>query len=208
MRRRISIILVPILCAHAVPIRAQSSPTEAVSVSTTLAQFDPLEEAGSIQINDVEILGQLGYDPSRSWEAGDPAHEALQLGDLNDLYTFEDLTVGDSLANAGRTPENTTLGEFPLAQQQTIGDLIQNNPELVNLSVSSVPAFESLLSGDFDQSLGQWHGFKDFFQPKPDCKQKNSKTECNAKHMRYCSAKPEVYARGKQHNIVRAGCDR
>jgi hypothetical protein len=102
----------------------------------TFDKLPAFSSGGSISIP-VNIIQQLGYDPSRTWSAGDRVADVSKIGDFAaaglakySLQALQGLT-GGSLAGF-------TLADFGLLKQQTVGDLVKAIPGLGNLAVQAV----------------------------------------------------------------------
>jgi len=100
------------------------------------------------------ITKQLGFDPSRSWKAGQKpasytmlsdADEAFGLGKLS-LQDIAKLQVSDSPMNGDSSPDALTLANFGVIKKQTISTLLKAIPQLGNLDVSEVSPIRDLLA--------------------------------------------------------------
>jgi hypothetical protein len=102
----------------------------------TFANLPAFSSGGSISIPG-NIIQQLGYDPSRTWSAGDRVPDVSKIGDFAaaglakySLQALQGLT-GGSLAGL-------SLADFGLLKQQTVGDLVKAIPGLGSLAVQTV----------------------------------------------------------------------
>ncbi|MGL5719609.1 MAG: hypothetical protein ACRCYP_02260, partial [Alphaproteobacteria bacterium] len=96
-------------------------------------------------LDDVNLIQQLGYNPSRAYSTGDNLGSVLKVGDL-DIFGIGRKTVGSFLG--GANPNNVSLGEFEAINGISVTDLATSIPNLKNLSVSSFPLLQSIISGN------------------------------------------------------------
>jgi len=110
----------------------------------TWGNLPPVQQPGYVSIPQ-NLISVFGYDPSRSWSAGQKTDSIVMLGDADDAFKMSDLTL-NSIAQITPTSEKLTLRDFGLMQWQTPKSLVKAIPELGNLSVNQVPPLEDLLS--------------------------------------------------------------
>jgi murein DD-endopeptidase MepM/ murein hydrolase activator NlpD len=92
-----------------------------------------------------DVNQMLGYDFSRTWQAGDRADTYLKLGDFqNSLYlqVFNLYTISQI---SGFDPSQVALSSLELASWQTIDDLVTAIPGLGNYQVKDVAPIAALL---------------------------------------------------------------
>ena len=58
----------------------------------TLEDFPPMQEGGGIG---TEFNSYAGYDLSREWEAGDSLVDILKLGDVEEGFAAQELSIGE-----------------------------------------------------------------------------------------------------------------
>lgn len=110
----------------------------------TFSIFPPVSESGGFSIPP-EVLEQLGYDPSLSWEAGQTIDEFLKLGNFQDAG-LQLLTLEEIAYSSGLDLSSISLADFEPLQRQTIEDLVLAVPELGELTVGDVqPIFDRLI---------------------------------------------------------------
>ncbi|PSB41592.1 hypothetical protein C7B80_30200 [Cyanosarcina cf. burmensis CCALA 770] len=137
-----------------VQITFSSIPTVLESGSINLGQL--VADAG-IDINN--IIEELGYDPSRSWDAGEQISQIMMLGDIEEAAHLSTWTIARS-AILGNTPLDTIqLGDVAPLQWQTIADLVRALPNLKDISLRDLPPIYDLIKGkigsiDPSRSLG------------------------------------------------------
>jgi hypothetical protein len=125
--------------------------------------FDNLPDApqsGSINVPPA-VQRQLDYDPSRTWQEGQPIDTFLKLGDFQDSFQLQQLTLNDIEQSSRQSFRQLPLDHFPLLSQQTLGNLIQIVPNLSQTKLSQLPLVQDLLnrngyhiSGVLNQPIG------------------------------------------------------
>jgi hypothetical protein len=113
----------------------------------TWAMLPALQEAGFLKVPK-EFVPKLGYDPSRSWNAGQKSDSVVMLGDADDAFKFGDFNLND-IAYIG-SPANVkdkdpTLKDVGFMQWQTTASLVKAIPSLGNLRVTQVKPILAVL---------------------------------------------------------------
>jgi hypothetical protein len=101
-----------------------------------------------------DVSQMLGYDLSRSWNAGDRADTYLKLGDFqNSLYLqiFNLYTISQI---SGFDPSQVALSALEMASWQTIDDLVTAIPGLGSYNVEDVAPIASLLKDKISLTPG------------------------------------------------------
>lgn len=111
--------------------------------SMTWAGIPPIKSDGSFEAP-AEVQQQLGYDPSRSWTAGQTADEIAQVGDTADVFNPQLLDLESISSLTGIDLSQVSLGSFQPLQWQTASDIVRALPQLGNLPASSVPPINDL----------------------------------------------------------------
>jgi hypothetical protein len=104
----------------------------------------PVQQPGYLKIPQ-NLISTFGYDPSRSWSAGQKVDSIVMLGDVDDAFKTSSLSL-KSISTIAAQSSNLTLLDFGLMQWQTPKSLVKAIPELGNLSVNQVPPLEELFS--------------------------------------------------------------
>ncbi|MDZ8140693.1 MAG: hypothetical protein RM049_36280 [Nostoc sp. DedQUE04] len=116
----------------------------------------PVQQPGFLKIPK-NLISTFGYDPSRSWTAGQKVDSVVMLGDADDAFKMSDLSLKAidtvALPTTGTTTK-PTLKDFGLMQWQTPKTLVKAMPELSNLSLSEVPPLADLFSRNGAAGLG------------------------------------------------------
>jgi hypothetical protein len=108
----------------------------------------PIQQPGFLVIPK-NLISTFGYDPSRSWTAGQKVDSVVMLGDADDAFKMSALslkTIGAVALPTTATTTKPTLKDFGLMQWQTPKTLVKAMPELSNLSLSEVPPLAALFS--------------------------------------------------------------
>jgi hypothetical protein len=124
----------------------QGSPVQVLLPNWDQISFNELpriDQAGAI--NGQQWTSQLGYDISRSWQAGSRLPEILKLGDISPALQAE-LLSGDAIGQRTSTDVNgASLSSFPLANWQTLRHLVEVVPELGQKTAAEVLPIKELL---------------------------------------------------------------
>lgn len=125
----------------------------------TLSDISPIAEAGSFDISNVktnysteELISVLGYDPSRSWQAGTRIEDILKLGDFRGVSNLSEWSLSDVAAATGINSDdlkNLSLDDYGLIKNQTVEDLIFAIPSLAGMNVEDVKPFYDMASMAF-----------------------------------------------------------
>ena len=115
----------------------------------TLRSLPAILESGSFEAPD-DLIRELGYDPSRLWQAGQTADEYMLLGDFQDSFQLQRFSLADIGAVVGLDWEALRLADLALVSWQTIADLVQAVPDLADLPVQEVQPIADLLKGQLE----------------------------------------------------------
>lgn len=104
-----------------------------------------VSSSGSFQAHP-DVIEFLGYDPSRSWQAGDRPEDIFQFGDIKAYglaeYSLEQLNPG---IDVGSLP----LSDLRILKKQTIADLVEAIPDLGEKKVREIPPLKDNLPERF-----------------------------------------------------------
>jgi len=103
-----------------------------------------ITESGSLSVPS-DLAGQLQYDPSRTWSAGDSLGSVLMLGDVQDAFGLQTLNLEQIAQSTGLNLSQIALSNFKLIGEQTLSRLVQAVPGLGGLQVSQVKPIADLL---------------------------------------------------------------
>lgn len=107
-----------------------------------------VQRGGSLDLSG--LAGVLGYDPSRSWSAGDAITSILLLGDLADATNLPTRSLEGILGAVGLSAGSFRLADFGLIENQTLKTLVDAVPNLADLSLGDVTPLYDLV----EQELG------------------------------------------------------
>jgi hypothetical protein len=117
----------------------------------SLADFGPLQDGGSFNVRDYlndgdygRMVGELGYDPSLSWKAGDSITSLMSLGDLAEGSTVGNWSLSTVAgANGAGGAGNIGLGDYKLPFKGNLEDLIDALPGAREFKLQEVrPLFD------------------------------------------------------------------
>ena len=130
----------------------------------SLSDLGQIQQEGEFTVSS-DVIEEIGYDPSRSWSAGDRIEDIITLGDLKDTlapqkYSIEDIyRILSREQLEGRStfrenpekvrsyiPPELTLANYPLSGKQTIETLAKEDEELANSRASGIAPVADLLS--------------------------------------------------------------
>ncbi len=110
--------------------------------------FDSLPSAsedGAVTVP-THILEKLDDNPARTWQKGQPIETFLKLGDFQDSWKLQLLSLQNIEQATGQSLADYPLDSFELLSQQTLGTLVDIVPGLKNKKLSQVPLFKDLLT--------------------------------------------------------------
>ncbi|ACK70884.1 conserved hypothetical protein [Gloeothece citriformis PCC 7424] len=109
----------------------------------TFRLIPPISGSGSLELSGLE--GVLGYDASRSWNAGDSITSIVMLGDLTDVTNLPTRSLWSILNPVGLSGNSLSLADFGLIKKQTLKTLVDAIPDLANFSLYEVAPLYDLL---------------------------------------------------------------
>ncbi|MBD2511437.1 hypothetical protein A6V25_24175 [Nostoc sp. ATCC 53789] len=114
----------------------------------TWETLPPVQQPGFLTIPK-NLISVFGYDPSRSWTAGQKVDSVVMLGDADDAFKMSALSlksIGTVALPTTATTTKPTLKDFGLMQWQTPKTLVKAMPELGRVNLSKVPPLAALFS--------------------------------------------------------------
>ncbi|MBD2772608.1 M23 family metallopeptidase [Iningainema sp. BLCCT55] len=109
----------------------------------TFSQMPPISKSGSI--NASQYTQAVGYDLSRSWQAGQTPDQYMKLGDISPLQP-ELLSVGAIAQATNLNLNQVALSTFTLVAEQTLDQLVKAVPLLGQFNVRDVAPVDTLLA--------------------------------------------------------------
>ncbi|WP_416671450.1 M23 family metallopeptidase [Egbenema bharatensis] len=114
----------------------------------TFSSLPPILTAGSF-VAPPEVNQVLGYDLSRTWQAGDTADTYLKLGDFQTSLYLQLFNLSTLAQMTNLDLSQIALGALEMAAWQTIDDLVTAIPGLGNYRVMDVAPIAALLRDQF-----------------------------------------------------------
>lgn len=121
------------------------------------SNLNPIQEPGFINISS-EIFSQLGYNPSRSWSAGQSIDSIIMLGDVDEAFEQSRFTLNRISSITQNSITGLTLEDFGLMRWQNLESLSRAIPSLRNISISRIKPVQDLLQKNgiyTGETLGQ-----------------------------------------------------
>jgi hypothetical protein len=114
------------------------------------------QEEGFLDLSALEDF--LGYDPSRSWGAGDSITSILMLGDLADATNLPTSSLRDILDTVGVSSGSFSLADFGVVKNQTFSSLVGAVPRLGNFSLRNVRPLYDLVARNWGSGTAEGLG--------------------------------------------------
>ena len=111
----------------------------------SFAKMPAISESGSFQAP-TNVTDKLGYDPSRSWSAGQTPDSFTMLGDFQGSFKLQNFSLSDISQIVNLNLEKTSLDSFGIIKFQTLDTLVKAIPELKAFPISEVKPVLDLLS--------------------------------------------------------------
>ncbi len=108
----------------------------------TFDDFPPVNRGGSIGS---EFNSYVDYDLSRQWLAGDSLVDILKLGDLEEAFGIQELSIGEITAITGIDTNDIALSTFQLVKDQSLAELVAAIPRLGQQKVFQVEPIAKLI---------------------------------------------------------------
>lgn len=108
------------------------------------ASLDPIQQPGYLDISPV-IATKLGYNPSRTWTAGQSIDSVIMLGDVDDAFKISTFSLKTISVIVPLSPK-LTLKDLGLMQWQTPNTLVKAIPSLGSLDINQVPPIYDLFA--------------------------------------------------------------
>ena len=111
----------------------------------TWSSLPPIQSPGWIQVPP-NLVSELGYNPSRTWQAGQTPDTLMMLGDVADAFGLQEFSLANVAQITGGAANVGRLKDLKLTSWQTIGSLVEAIPGLENLPISQVKPIYDLVS--------------------------------------------------------------
>jgi hypothetical protein len=124
----------------------------------TFAKMPAISESGTFEAPN-QVTDKLGYNPSRSWSAGQSPNLFTMLGDFQDSFELQKFSLTDIAQISNLDVNKLNLESFGVIKLQSLGSLVNAVPNLNQYTINSVKPITDLLSQDLstnnDQTIGQ-----------------------------------------------------
>ena len=104
----------------------------------------PITKGGEIVVPG-SVVRQLGYNPSRSWTAGQTADTYMMLGDFGSSFGLQEFSIKNIGDILGLDLSRISLKDYGLVSYQTAGTLVEAIPGLENVPIRKVKPLYDLL---------------------------------------------------------------
>lgn len=134
--------------AQMLPTQTYSHGEEQVEVpdwsQINFSLLPPIQVSGYLNLT-ANLIPQLGYNPSRSWQAGDAVASFLMLGDVQEAFRLAEFSLQNIAERTGLAMANVALSELGVMQKQTLKTLVQAIPGLADLPVNDILPVQALV---------------------------------------------------------------
>ena len=132
----------------------------------TFSKMPTITESGSFQAPDV-VTSKLGYDPSRSWDAGEKPSAFTMLGDFQDSFKLQEFSLLDISQITGSDIQETDLEKFGVVKFQTIESLVKAIPDLEEWRIRDIKPIYDLLSQNLSTSFSSYQTISNLLKNSP-----------------------------------------
>ncbi|MEO0843914.1 MAG: hypothetical protein AAF063_34240 [Cyanobacteria bacterium J06643_5] len=132
----------------------------------TFSKMPAITESGSFQAPD-EVTSKLGYDPNRSWDVGQKPSAFTMLGDFQDSFKLQELSLLDISQITGSDIQETDLENFGVVKFQTIESLVKAIPDLEEWRIRDVKPIYDLLSQNLSTSFSSYQTINNLLKQSP-----------------------------------------
>jgi hypothetical protein len=132
----------------------------------TFTQMPAISEGGSFQAP-ANVAEKLGYNPSRSWNAGQTPDKFMMLGDFQDAFKLQNFSLSDIEQIVGLGLDSTSLDSFGVIKLQTLNSLVKSIPNLKEVSIAEVKPIFDLLSQELSKSFNPNQTIGDLLEQSP-----------------------------------------
>ncbi len=118
----------------------------------TFAKMPAITESGSFQAP-AGVAEKLGYNPSRSWNAGQTPDSFTMLGDFQDSFKLQKFSLTDIVQIVDLDLSQINLERFGVMKFQTLKSLVDTIPNLKDLPIAEVKPVLDLLSQELSTTF-------------------------------------------------------
>ncbi|MBV6627370.1 MAG: hypothetical protein KI793_31260 [Rivularia sp. (in: Bacteria)] len=132
----------------------------------TFSKMPAITESGSFQAPG-NVSQKLGYDPSRSWDAGEKPSAFTMLGDFQDSFKLQEFSLLDISQITGSDIQETDLEKFGVVKFQTIESLVKAIPDLEEWRIRDIKPIYDLLSQNLSTSFSSSQTISNLLKNSP-----------------------------------------
>ena len=132
----------------------------------TFSQMPAIAESGSFQAPDV-VTSKLGYDPNRSWDAGQKPSAFTMVGDFQDSFKLQEFSLLDISQITDSDIQEIDLDSFGVIKFQTIESLVKAIPDLEEWKIRDVKPIYDLLSQNLSTSFSSYQTISNLLKNSP-----------------------------------------
>ncbi|MEO0687544.1 MAG: hypothetical protein AAFY76_21470, partial [Cyanobacteria bacterium J06649_11] len=125
-----------------------------------------ITESGSFQAPDV-VTSKLGYDPNRSWDAGEKPSAFTMVGDFQDSFKLQEFSLLDISQITDSDIQEIDLDSFGVIKFQTIESLVKAIPDLKEWKIRDVKPIYDLLSQNLSTSFSSYQTINNLLKKSP-----------------------------------------
>ena len=135
----------------------------------TFNNLPPISQSGAISVP-LSVVRELGYDPSRTWSAGQTADSYMMLGDFASSFQLQEFAIKNIAGIVGLDLSNLNLQDYEFVSWQTAESLVEAIPGLENIPIRRVkPLYDLFIQEGFGfsdnsrigQLVNQYDSLKD-----------------------------------------------
>ncbi len=124
----------------------------------SFSTIPPATGTGYFQVSDMankagmktgDLINQIGYNPSRSWQVGTPIENILKLGDFRANSTLTDWSLSTISQYVDFDWDNLRLADFGILKKESLEDIVEAVPYLGDYSLSEVVPLYDLIKEHF-----------------------------------------------------------
>ncbi len=111
----------------------------------TFGNLPPISKGGEITVPR-SVVRDLGYDPSRTWLAGQTADSYMMMGDFGTSFQLQEFAIKNIADLVGLDLDNLNLQDYGFVSKQTLPSLLEAIPELEDTPIRKVKPLYDLLN--------------------------------------------------------------
>ncbi len=132
------------------------------------SNLPPISSSGEIVVP-ISVVKELGYDPSRTWTAGQTADSYMMMGDFGGSFQLQQFALKNIAEIVGKDLSELNLKDYALVSWQTAESLVEAIPGLENLPINKVKPLYDLFTS-FRVSFSRTSSIREVLQQYPALK--------------------------------------